>query len=243
MEAGKRGPFIPHAEVERTLAQRAHAAGIVEGLRVAKLIARGLYKDDRFGASELGALDGAIDEYVSGTRFGARMRIVHDRTSGQWWEPVTGPNGRGRVLRPVAPLCVCQTDRPCHYHAKTCGGPAPHVFSKAERETDVAPAPSSGEPVPLTPGAAARDLASEKIQEAEEIAASVLDAAERGPFEAGPLVTPREKLLAAAVLALAAEVRRLREEATRPAPKTQQQIETEDIIRRAAEALRGSGEP
>jgi hypothetical protein len=39
VEAGKRGPFVPHAEVERTLAQRAHAAGIVEGLRRAERIA------------------------------------------------------------------------------------------------------------------------------------------------------------------------------------------------------------
>lgn len=30
-------------------------------------------------------------------------RIVHDSTAGQWWEPVHGADGKGRVLRPVEP--------------------------------------------------------------------------------------------------------------------------------------------
>jgi hypothetical protein len=58
MEAGKRGPFIPHAEVERTLAQRAHAAGIAEGLRRAEHIAEGVLADGYTG-------DGQHDAAVS----------------------------------------------------------------------------------------------------------------------------------------------------------------------------------
>ena len=87
---------------------------------------------------------------------------------------------------------------------------------------------------------------------AEELTGERLDEVERRAREAVAdqlYATEREKLLAAAALALVAEVWRLREEATRPAPRSPEEEEAMAIIRRAAESLRtkeptlASGEP
>lgn len=39
---------------------------------------------------------------LSGAPVDPGGQVVHNRTAGQWWEPFSGPDGKGRVLRPVA---------------------------------------------------------------------------------------------------------------------------------------------